>query len=995
MKTLTNKLLAAIILVFILISENTAQDLIYTVSGILDNEKIALDSILVENLSNNTRLLFGPLPSQDEYRINLSKKVLTSVDGMEVEGPAFSVAQNYPGTLKLRYNRNVPSDIRIEVFNMNGQTLYTSEREHINHGNSVNIILGSSGVYLVRVQSTGAIETFKALGSSKQQNYDVNIEGSASKVNILKSTDPPVEFEYNIGDSLRISAYKNHLYAWPEGIRIAGYAPIDFQFRESTVKTTGISDAYIPLYENLTSVSSYNESTGELELEFSGEQPDLKPGGIIITDVDTSMILRKIISVEITNNGVKVITEQASLSDIFIDKDFKLHTGLISGKSNLKSARTYEEISEALTDDNGYIHPIRVGFCNNDDLIIKSAFEIEENNTDTVNLLSYEESLAKDLYGEEGEDVHFYSNDQSKFSLRADCIYEFKFDPDMGELTEDTKVRKGDIQEFKCWLEGNQELKVMLELDLKKEIEKKSKDPKELLDLGNPYADFIVGPVLIRIYFDTGIFYQYNFSASAMVHADWGFEFNNQVKIGGGYNIENGEFYPIKYSSSYKDFYPLNLNGSVEAAARVEVYPRVEGKIYNVFGPYFELVPYLQGNFNMVGEYTTADQDAFFAWDNTFDFGLDFRVGVLLDLFGWWEKEWGPVTSTWFNETLWGMPHKLELLNDINDIPKNATVGTIVSLKFRVTNYSFFKDLNNIPVPGCPIYIKSGKSTSNQNILLTDLNGEASFDWKLSDKEEVNELIAAIYNTQKELIGSNITQSINTVTDYSKDSGVFTDLRNDQKYKWVKIGDQIWMAENLRYIPSDLTISPSDQPDVERAIANDDYDKSFSEPYYYIYGIDGIGGSVSEIIASYSIVKEYGVLYSHAAAMNGESESENNPSGVQGVCPDGWHIPSDSEWDELAEELGTTKIEGTDNWEEVGDLLKPGGNEPDFNAQYGGMRDRDEGDFYGLDYRGYWWSTSRYLNDCSYCRYIYKNNSTLYRTHLFKHYGLSVRCIKD
>ena len=51
----------------------------------------------------------------------------------------------------------------------------------------------------------------------------------------------------------------------------------------------------------------------------------------------------------------------------------------------------------------------------------------------------------------------------------------------------------------------------------------------------------------------------------------------------------------------------------------------------------------------------------------------------------------------------------------------------------------------------------------------------------------------------------------------------------------------------------------------------------------------------------------YGALYTWNAAMNGDTNSETNPSGIQGACPDGWHIPSDAEWKELEMNLGMSK----------------------------------------------------------------------------------------
>lgn len=53
----------------------------------------------------------------------------------------------------------------------------------------------------------------------------------------------------------------------------------------------------------------------------------------------------------------------------------------------------------------------------------------------------------------------------------------------------------------------------------------------------------------------------------------------------------------------------------------------------------------------------------------------------------------------------------------------------------------------------------------------------------------------------------------------------------------------------------------------------------------------------------------YGALYTLAAATNGTTSS-TNPSGVQGVCPAGWHLPSDEEWTELTDYLGEESVAG-------------------------------------------------------------------------------------
>ena len=109
----------------------------------------------------------------------------------------------------------------------------------------------------------------------------------------------------------------------------------------------------------------------------------------------------------------------------------------------------------------------------------------------------------------------------------------------------------------------------------------------------------------------------------------------------------------------------------------------------------------------------------------------------------------------------------------------------------------------------------------------------------------------------------------------------FTDTRDNKTYKTVKIGNQLWFAENLAYLPQ---VSPASEG------ASD-------HPYFYVYGYNGTDVAEAKATESY---KSRGVLYNWLAA-GGSMDSKNDdlPSGIQGPCPAGWHVPSEAEWDIL------------------------------------------------------------------------------------------------
>lgn len=226
-----------------------------------------------------------------------------------------------------------------------------------------------------------------------------------------------------------------------------------------------------------------------------------------------------------------------------------------------------------------------------------------------------------------------------------------------------------------------------------------------------------------------------------------------------------------------------------------------------------------------------------------------------------------------------------------------------------------------------------------------------------------------------------------------------TDLGGNH-YAVVSIGDQTWMAENLKYLPS--VVSPGTE--------------SNTTAYYYVYDYSGTDVNAAKSTANYDT---YGVLYNWPAAMDGDVSSSSNSSGVQGVCPNGWHLPSDDEWTELDIYLannghnydGSTGYDdnprskiakamaATTHWASssstgaVGNNLQEN-NSSGFTALPGGYRYLNGYCFYIGD-TGYWWSASEGNADYAWGRKLIFDYSFVYRISYDKELGFSVRCLRD
>jgi len=162
-----------------------------------------------------------------------------------------------------------------------------------------------------------------------------------------------------------------------------------------------------------------------------------------------------------------------------------------------------------------------------------------------------------------------------------------------------------------------------------------------------------------------------------------------------------------------------------------------------------------------------------------------------------------------------------------------------------------------------------------------------------------------------------------------------TDSRDGKKYKFVKIGDQIWMSENLNYA----------------AEGSECYDN------------DTIN------------CRKFGRLYNWMAA--------------KVACPKGWHLPSNDEWQVLVNLASGEKLKSSWGWEGTGNGTDVYG----FSALPAGYGISD-GYFY-VGSISYWWTSSEDNEYYAFSRYMIYDDETAYYNDNDKNNLYSVRCIKD
>lgn len=212
----------------------------------------------------------------------------------------------------------------------------------------------------------------------------------------------------------------------------------------------------------------------------------------------------------------------------------------------------------------------------------------------------------------------------------------------------------------------------------------------------------------------------------------------------------------------------------------------------------------------------------------------------------------------------------------------------------------------------------------------------------------------------------------------ANDMGTILDTRDGQTYRTVIIGTQVWMSQNLNYgtrLDGDQTMRD---------------DKVITK---YCYNDKEANCNI------------YGGLYQW-----GEAMMYSRLPGSQGLCPEGWHVPSDNDWKKLEEYLGMSMAEANETGYRgggsyVGTKLKPRSSLWDvpnarefpisgFNALPAGYR-YAFGTYYYIDDFVFFWTSTEASDAYIWYRLLSSEDSQVRRDYYYKTIGFSVRCIQD
>ena len=237
---------------------------------------------------------------------------------------------------------------------------------------------------------------------------------------------------------------------------------------------------------------------------------------------------------------------------------------------------------------------------------------------------------------------------------------------------------------------------------------------------------------------------------------------------------------------------------------------------------------------------------------------------------------------------------------------------------------------------------------------------------------------------------SSSSEEMKTAWDYLNpdiDYGEFTDERDGQVYKTVKIGDQVWMAQNLNYAYIDVP-----------------YNFSY---YNNVYISDSTSWCYDNDPANCA---KYGRLYTWAAAIDSVKLATDavNPQDcgygsmcsalngiVKGICPSGWHLPQKSEWDTLFTAVSDGSTAVGNKFKSRSGWLSDGNGDDDFGFAALPAGYYFKGDIRDVGKQACFWSSVMF-DDTVYGARLHPNNVVgRGEAGNYMYMGYSIRCVKD
>lgn len=620
----------------------------------------------------------------------------------------------------------------------------------------------------------------------------------------------------------------------------------------------------------------------------------VKPGTILLNTDSVSGI--HIVSGTVQKGDTIIVqTTKGTMADLFVNQSFKLSTAASSNAQSIKGLAG-AQLSRALTDANGFIHPAAVVDNN------ISAAKVVSTTTQANNipLVSFEKDFSGEKIYEDDNLLLQFTEGYYKFNSELKCEFDFdQFKFDLARL----KISGGKLKRFSFYTDPDitgidAKLILLARARGKISVEKeKLWKPK----VYNKSFKFLVGEIPVWMDVTIDLMWKISGEISSELSVSGGATAAIHAKLGATY--QNQSWTSINEPTTMLTLQGPEVTGKANEELKVEVYPHITVKLYKIAGPNLDIAPYLR-------------QEMSFSTSGNYNFdvyaGVAARIGAEMEVFGDTILDYKSPDIKLIEKELYKTPKKLKL---ISGDKQEGTAGV------ALTNPIVLRalDSKDNPISNYPVNIKSLTGSAGSKVLNTDANGEIQVKWTLDNIEGDQKLEAYLLDGKDAKISTADTIIHAKTCDCTKNYGSFTDPRDGHVYKTITIGAQTWMTENLAYLPvaaSEVTVGSEDS-------GNE------GKPFYYVYDL-----------------AKYGVLYNIYAA--------------QTAAPAGWHLPTYAEWTTLSTYLGGISVAGgkmksTTGWNIPNTCAT---NSSCFSAFPSGYRNNKV--FLDVGNYGYWWCSNKY-----------------------------------
>ena len=516
-------------------------------------------------------------------------------------------------------------------------------------------------------------------------------------------------------DSLRFNAGMNPLFT--ERTAYIAFASTDGQMTDTLwVVQAGKTDShYISIDWSSTTLDKFNEESGEAQLTFAGDVPEMGEYDVVLLPKDDSYVIRLINGVQQAEGSktVTLSTRQGLMGNLFKGRKFTLATE--AGAQRRVASLEYDESPVYL--------PTKVEVFTGDEYV-------EIYNVDKLSAsgrrkapIGYENEFFSWEYNQNGavlweSGLQSLSWDKLNFSLGLKGLFSFDF----GDIPFE-KVRMGDLQHLKIALEGGFDMEMVLKYLVSSSVEwKKEWTLKE--DVFQAKYTFMVGTVPVYITVGADLMAEVSLGASGEASITSGIKASNTVTYGVEWDAKDNSVSKIAECEKNLEMVGPNVDIKAHAEARATVYPQIEIGIYKVLCPTISPQPYIKAE----ADGRLVDNQ-YVAWNAGVSTGVDLGLGLSLDLFFWeWQlADIDPINV--FDIPLVSLPDEIKLLNEPEE---EVLINGKREVKYHVTNKINLTG-KTYNAPGVLVHFEAEGGELEDEYGYTDKDGNVSAFFTLND----------------------------------------------------------------------------------------------------------------------------------------------------------------------------------------------------------------------------------------------------------------------